>query len=68
MPEDVYPDDPNGVDWVQFGKWLEAWYYANTSTLPPSGDPLLAPICQEDTEGVKFAKLQRWLKAIREVS
>lgn len=68
MPENIYPDDPNGTDWVRLGQWLETWYYANTSTPPPSGDPLLAPIRQEDTEGVKFAKWQRWLKAIQQVS
>lgn len=68
MPENIYPDDPNGTDWVRLGQWLQDWYAANTSTPVPSGDPFLTSIRSDDTEGVKFVKFQRWLKAIQQVS
>jgi hypothetical protein len=60
MPRNIYPDDANGTDWVLLGEWLQDWYASY-------GQPLLAPIYSNDTEGTKFAKWQRWLKAIQQV-
>jgi hypothetical protein len=68
MPDNIYPDDPNGTDWVRLGRWLETWYAATTTAPVPTGDPLLTPIRSDDTEGTKFAKWQRWLKAIQQAS
>lgn len=67
MPQNIYPNDPNGTDWVRLGQWLQTWY-ASYGEPVPTGDPLLAPIYDNDTEGTKFAKWQRWLKAIQQVA
>jgi hypothetical protein len=68
MPQNIQPNDPNGTDWVRLGQWLQDWYSATTTNPVPTGDPLLAPIYSNDTEGTKFAKWQRWLKAIQQAS
>jgi hypothetical protein len=67
MPDNIYPDDPNASNWVKLGQWLMAWY-ATYGQPVPTGDPLLTAIRDDDSEGTKFAKWQRWLKAIRQVS
>lgn len=65
MPADIKPDDPVGTNWVVLGQWLEAIQAATGQPLPP-GDELLAPIEASDSDGVKFAKWQRWLTAIQQ--
>lgn len=68
MPQDIQPNDPDGTKWVLLGQWLQEWYSSTTSAPVPSGDPLLSPIDSSDSEGTKFAKWQRWLKAIQQAS
>ena len=65
MPDDIQPNDPVGSNWVHLGQWLEAFQAATGNPLP-SGDSLLTTIYADDTEGAKFAKWQRWLKAIQQ--
>lgn len=64
MPNDIHPDDPVGTNWETLGAWLEDWQSKYGPA--PFSDSLLTTIHASDTEGAKFAKWQRWLKAIQQ--
>ena len=64
MANQINPNDPNGTNWVQLGRWMIAWG-AVVGAVRPAG-ALGEPIRAEDDDGTKFAKWQRWLRAIAE--